>query len=364
MAGTGVIFKRCGCRDLTGKRLEKSCPRLTERAHGSWYFHACATNVLGRSERLRRGGYPSQTAARRARDEWLATTGEERTARSWTVERWLRYWLSTRTHLRPTSLLHYTRDVEQILIPRLGHLRLADLDAALLRTTFTEIAKTTNRRGQPQSAAAMQHLRTTLCAALNLAVREGLLASYPARHIEVTGYRRPHAQVWTDDRVALWQATGQRPVVAVWTAAHLATFLTTVVGDGPFACGGSSACAGCVLRWSEVDLDRGVLFIVRNRTTAGYRVVEGPPKTAAGTRASRWTSTPCRCCASTATGRPSNAPAAPRPARSGTIPATYSSVPTAPRSTPATPAAASACWSARSTSHRSGSMTCATAPRP
>jgi len=28
-----------------------------------------------------------------------------------------------------------------------------------------------------------------------------------------------------------------------------------------------------------------VLFIVRNRTTAGYQVVEGPPKTAAGTRA-------------------------------------------------------------------------------
>jgi hypothetical protein len=28
-----------------------------------------------------------------------------------------------------------------------------------------------------------------------------------------------------------------------------------------------------------------VLFIVRNRITAGYRVVEGPPKTAAGARA-------------------------------------------------------------------------------
>ena len=56
-------------------------------------------------------------------------------------------------------------------------------------------------------------------------------------------------------------------------------------------CGGSSACAGCArceacgLRWSEVDLDWGVLYIVRNRTTAGYRVVEGPPKTTAGARA-------------------------------------------------------------------------------
>jgi hypothetical protein len=41
----------------------------------------------------------------------------------------------------------------------------------------------------------------------------------------------------------------------------------------------------CGLRWSEFDLDRSALFVVRNRTTAGYRVVEGPPKTAAGTHA-------------------------------------------------------------------------------
>jgi integrase len=41
----------------------------------------------------------------------------------------------------------------------------------------------------------------------------------------------------------------------------------------------------CGLRWTEVDLDRGVLLIARNRTTAGYHVVEGPPKAPAGIRA-------------------------------------------------------------------------------
>jgi hypothetical protein len=33
-----------------------------------------------------------------------------------------------------------------------------------------------------------------------------------------------------------------------------------------------------------LDLDHGVLFVERNRTTAGYTVVEGDPKTAAGRR--------------------------------------------------------------------------------
>jgi len=100
MAASDGVLKRCGCRDTSGKRLEKACPRLSERGHGSWYFHASATNLLGRSERARRGGYPSQAAARRARDEWLACTGEERTACGWTVERWLRYWLS---HPHPSA---------------------------------------------------------------------------------------------------------------------------------------------------------------------------------------------------------------------------------------------------------------------
>jgi hypothetical protein len=94
MSGSGAIFKRCGCRDTAGRRLNKNCPRLAERGHGTWTFHTSATNLLGRCERVRRSGFPSQAAARRARDEWLAATGADRTARSWTVERWLRYWMA------------------------------------------------------------------------------------------------------------------------------------------------------------------------------------------------------------------------------------------------------------------------------
>lgn len=41
----------------------------------------------------------------------------------------------------------------------------------------------------------------------------------------------------------------------------------------------------CGLHWAAVDLDRGLLIVERQRTTAGYQVVEGEPKTAAGRRA-------------------------------------------------------------------------------
>ncbi|MEU1751948.1 tyrosine-type recombinase/integrase [Micromonospora matsumotoense] len=264
---------------------------MSERGHGTWYFHCSATNLLGRRERIRRGGYPSQAAARRARDEWQTTTEADRTAQGWTVERWLRHWLDTRTKIRPTTRFHYTRDVDTVLIPYLGRYRLADLDAPLLRTVFAQIAATTNSKGRPQSASAMQHLRTTLRAALNLAVREGLIGCNPARHIEVSGYQQPHAKVWTDARVEQWERTGDRPPVAVWTADQLAEFLGNVTDDSLFAFWWLTALRGlrrgemCGLRWTDVDLDRGVLTIERNRTTAGYTIVEGDPKTPAGRRA-------------------------------------------------------------------------------
>jgi integrase len=84
---------------------------------------------------------------------------------------------------------------------------------------------------------------------------------------------------------------GMRPAVAVWTVERLATFLMATVDDSLFALWWLIGLRGlrrgeaCGLRWTDIDLDHRLLFIVRNRTTAGYQVVEGPPKTAAGTRA-------------------------------------------------------------------------------
>jgi hypothetical protein len=45
--------------------------------------------------------------------------------------------------------------------------------------------------------------------------------------------RRPHALVWTPQRVEAWQQTGERPAVAVWTVELTATFLSFVAHDRP-----------------------------------------------------------------------------------------------------------------------------------
>src|SRR3989442_5365275 len=108
MRNQGSIFKRCGCVDTaTGRRRDRHCPQLPEADHGSWYFACSAPNVLGRAERVRRGGFRSRAAAVAARDAWLAAGDEERTGQAWTVQRWLRHWLAGPVAIRPTTRLSH-----------------------------------------------------------------------------------------------------------------------------------------------------------------------------------------------------------------------------------------------------------------
>src|SRR5215475_5335725 len=122
------VFKRCGCRDpQSKKRLEKSCPRLSEREHGRWYFECSMSTMAGRRERARRGGFPTKAAAVQARNALLSRSAEESTTVLWTVAKWLRYWLPTRTSIRPSTLRSYTEHVDNVLIPHLGSVRLGEL---------------------------------------------------------------------------------------------------------------------------------------------------------------------------------------------------------------------------------------------
>ena len=64
--------------------------------------------------------------------------------------------------------------------------------------------------------------------------------------------------IWTPERVAHWQATGEHPEVAVWTATQTASFLNSITSHWLYAlyhlvafrgCGGVRlpGCAGATL---------------------------------------------------------------------------------------------------------------------
>jgi hypothetical protein len=151
------------------------------------------------------------------------------------VAKWLRYWLPTRTCIRPSTLRTYTEHVDNVLIPHLGSVRLADLTGRQVAAMFATLAATPNKRGKLPSPSTLHRIRATLRIALNAAIREGLSRDNPARFIELPTPRRPQAQVWTDHRALEWKRSGQRFPVAVWTARLLAEFLTFVDGDRLYA---------------------------------------------------------------------------------------------------------------------------------
>jgi site-specific recombinase XerD len=181
-------------------------------------------DLWGRSEQVRRGGFTSRAAACRARADVLEQSSEQLAGRSWTVGRWLRYWLTTRTSIRPTTLRVYTHHVETHLIPAIGEAKLAALTSRHLTAMFAELAAGTTPTGQPRTAATLQRIRAALRAAYNAAIREGMVVDNPACRVEMPLGRRPHAVVWTDARVGQWHEDGRRPTVAVWTTAQLTEF--------------------------------------------------------------------------------------------------------------------------------------------
>jgi len=84
---------------------------------------------------------------------------------------------------------------------------------------FTAIIRQHQALGTPGSAATLTRIRATLRAALNAAIRRGLISENPAAKAELPRARRPRAVVWTPYRVAQWRRSGERPAVAVWTSA-------------------------------------------------------------------------------------------------------------------------------------------------
>jgi hypothetical protein len=152
----------------------------------------------------------------------------------------------------------------------------------------------------------VRRVHATLRAALNAALRDGLIGTNPAWHTRLPPAQPVRPEVWTPGRVAIWQATGERPTVAVWTPDQLAAFLHhSLQARDPLypawrliALRGLRRGEACGLRWADLDLDpedghpigettaggHGRLRVVQAIVQIGGRVSPAPPKTPASRR--------------------------------------------------------------------------------
>ncbi|GAA4632440.1 hypothetical protein GCM10023196_065900 [Actinoallomurus vinaceus] len=207
-----------------------------------------------------------------------------------TVGEWLAHWLASRTSPASSTVRGYAGHVRLYLTPYLGRILLADLSVGQVQAMFTAIIRQHEALGAPVSAATLHRIRATLRAALNAAIRRGLIADNPATRVELPGARRPRAVVWTTSRVEHWRRSGERPAVAVWTAAQTAEFLHGIEDHRLYAAYHLIALRGlrrgeaAGLRWCDVDLDSGVAVICRQLQQYDGCLKVCPPKTAHSAR--------------------------------------------------------------------------------
>lgn len=246
-----------------------------------------------------------------------------------TVADWLDEWADAKK-TRTTTTKGYRSHIRVHLKPGLGHYRLDRLSVRACQEFFDAIDEgnevilaenaarreqlaraTWGKRSRPPAAererldveraklaamppfrritgpATKQRIRATLRTAIQAAIRQQLIDDFnPARHVELASGKRPKAKMWTEQHVARWRETGERPSpVMVWSPEQIGAFLDAAVESRLYAFyhlvlfRGLRRGEGVGTDWVNVDLDAGELTVQREIIVDGWVPVEEDPKT-------------------------------------------------------------------------------------
>src|SRR5688500_3266338 len=127
------VYRRCGCRDETGRQYGPSCPHLTDPKHGAWgYYLSHGTDPkTGRRRQFRKTGYPTKRDAqsalaelRTSLDRYTYTAPTAVLLGAYAIE-WLPRRQTTGGGLKPTTAASYERYIHDDIEPSpLGGMRL------------------------------------------------------------------------------------------------------------------------------------------------------------------------------------------------------------------------------------------------
>ncbi|MGV2914452.1 site-specific integrase [Streptomyces alfalfae] len=248
-----------------------------------------------------------------------------------TVGDWLDRWMAGKK-TRPTTNAGYSSHIRVHLRPRLGHYRLDRLNVGHVQEMFDAIADESDviraenqarreqeqrakwtRPGRPPAAererlaaerakldemkpyrkangpATRHAIRRTLRTALNAAIAQQLITFNAAAHVELGSSARPKGLLWTDERVARWRETGEKPSsVMVWRPDQLGKFLDVAEDTSRLyvfyhlvAHHGLRRGEGVGADWSNVYLDArpARIEVLTEIVVEGWTPVETAPKT-------------------------------------------------------------------------------------
>lgn len=188
-----------------------------------------------------------------------------------TLGEWLDIWLDSKYQLKPKTVQRYRVDIEGIIKPALGSVRVDQLRASMVEALYGRLANE-----HALSASSVKHVHATLSSALNSAYRHDIVPTQVMA--KVAAPRVPSNQRRIMDYEAIQRfldAAGGRSH-ACYLRWRLALLWGLRQGE---ALG---------LRWQDIDLVTGVLSIRQQlQYFPSQGMVEGTPKSSSSNRSFR-----------------------------------------------------------------------------
>lgn len=245
----------------------------------TWTAHIHWTDIHGKPQQHKRGGFPTRQDAVRYRTQYLADlhTGKRRGQSKiklgdFLVQQWLP---KRRDELKASTYASYESTITAYVLPHIGAIRLDAITPLRLEDYYRTLMNTGAkgkklRAGQGLSAKTIQNIATILNRAYRDAIRWELISTNPVT-VSVKPKRghfeQPH-----------------------WETSTAGEFLRRVQDDRLAAIWQLLVTTGCRrgellgLRWCDVDLDAATITIRRARVLAGRTVIFETPKSAKSRR--------------------------------------------------------------------------------
>jgi integrase len=214
------------------------------------------------------GGHRTRADAKRARDGARngVNKGTYVAPANLTVGQWLDRWIiAHEVELKPSTAASYRANIARYIKPAIGHERVQSLSPSRLSIVFKDLFEGGGKDGKALSPRTVQFARAVLRRAMNDAVMDRLIEVNP-----VIGTKRPRVD---------------KPKHSTWTGAQLQTFLGGMPDTDRLAPLWTLALASgmrrgelLALRWSDVDLDAGVIAVERSVTQVGLERIYVTPK--------------------------------------------------------------------------------------
>lgn len=263
---------------ISQRHNHATCPPLVDgerpdhRCKGTWVAMLDLGIINGKRTRKALYGRTRAEVAGKLQDALTAKKARTLTVgKSQTVEAWLNYWLDvicvervlpgkTQRGLKVNTMKSHRSKVERYLIPHLGHLRLDRLEPEHIRAMYAAM------RGQGLAEPTLRQTHAILRRALAVAEQDRKIPRNVATMIDPPGTEKAKRIGLTLDQARRVLALGE---LRWWVA----LFLGLRQGEA------------LALRWTDADLDAGILYISRTLVRKpGEGLIFDTPKSRAGVR--------------------------------------------------------------------------------